>query len=255
MSAPPVPQTVPQIFSRPRRIARALRQRRLVGRDPAAQFLRAAMAEDIAERLAFMQFAPCPALIHGDPSGLLAEALGALGFESSASGPDTVDEELPYPQPAPKLIISLCSLDTVNDLPGALIHIRNALPPGGLFIACLTGAGSLPALRQILLAADGDRPAARLHPQIDNLAASGLLQRAGFSRQVTDSYAIRASYRSFEQLVADLRAAGLGNVLADPPPPLTRSALARARAAFADLADDQGRVAESFEVLTLTGWA
>lgn len=246
--------SVPHIFSRQRRVARALRHRQLAPRDRAAQFLRAAMADDVVERLDFMQVAPGRTLIYGDPSGLLADLLSARGFTCRGSDAANVDEELPYPSPAASLIISLCSLDTVNDLPGALIHIRNALQPGGLFIACLTGAGSLPALRQILLAADGDRPAARLHPQIDNLAASGLMQRAGFSRQVTDSYTLRASFRSFEALVADLRAQGLVNVLADPPPPLTRTALARARAAFADLADDQGRVTESFEILTLTGW-
>lgn len=213
------------------------------------------MAEDVAERLAFMQFAPCDALIHGDGSGAMAEALAAGGFACRTSDAASLDEELPYADTGCGLLISLCSLDTVNDLPGALLHIRKALPPGGLFIACLTGAGSLPALRQIMLTADGDRPAARLHPQIDNLAASGLMQRAGFSRQVTDSYTLRASYRSFDALVADLRAQGLGNVLFDPPPPLTRAALARARAAFIDLADNQGRVTESFEILTLTGWA
>ena len=213
------------------------------------------MAEDVVERLEFMQVSPCDTLIHGDGTGAMADALAVRGFTCRASDTASVDEELPFPETGPGLIINLCSLDTINDLPGALIHLRNALPPGGLFIACLTGAGSLPALRQILLAADGERPAARLHPQIDNLAASGLMQRAGFSRQVTDSYTLRASFRSFEALVADLRAQGLGNVLADPPPPLTRTALARARAAFADLADDQGRVTESFEILTLTGWA
>lgn len=251
MSAP----AVPQIFSRQRRVARTMRHRQLAGTDPAAQFLRAQMAEDVVERLEFMQVAPCNALIHGDGSGALADGLEAHGFTCHASDAASLDEELPYPAAGFGLLVSLCSLDTVNDLPGALIHIRKALAPGGLFIACLTGAGSLPALRQILLSADGERPAARLHPQIDTLAASGLMQRAGFARQVTDSYTLSASYRSFAQLVADLRAQGLGNVLADPPPPLTRSALARARATFADLADDQGRVTERFEIITLTGWA
>ncbi len=55
-------------------------------------------------------------------------------------------------------------------------------------------------------------------------------------------------------MVADLRAQGLTNVLADPPPRVTRDWLARARQAFSELADDQGRVVESFELLTLTGW-
>ena len=246
---------IPNIFSRQRRIARALRHHRLSDRDPSGQFLRADSAEDILERLSFMQVEPCPVMIHGDAAGALGKALSEGGFSISEGGPETHDEELPYPEAGIfKLIINLFALDTVNDLPGALLHIRNALPAGGLFFGCLTGAGSLPTLRKIMLAADGDRPAARIHPQIDNRAASALMQRAGFARQVVDTRRIEASYRSFDRLVADLRAQALNNVLADAPPPLTRAALERAREAFAALADAEGRVTETFEILTLTGW-
>ena len=242
---------VPQIFSRPRRHARTARHQRLAAADPAGQFLRQHLADDVLDRLDFMQFQPGKALVQGDAPGLLRGPLAERGFAVHA---DAFDEELPYPVTDFDLIASLCQLDTVNDLPGALIHLRNALAPGGLFIGCFTGAGSLPMLRQILLAADDERPAARIHPQVDNLAASGLMGRAGFARQVVDSHKLTVTWRSFDSLVADLRAQGLANVLADPPPPLSRTALARARAKFADLADDQGRVAETFELLTLTGW-
>jgi SAM-dependent methyltransferase len=242
---------VPQIFSRQRRVARSDRHRRLAAADPAAQFLRQHLAEDVLDRLDFMRFAPGKALVHGDAPGLLRAPLASQGFDVHAA---MFDEELPWPGGPFDLITSLCQLDTVNDLPGALIHARNALAPGGLFIGCFTGAGSLSALRQILLAADADRPAARIHPQIDNLAASGLMGRAGFARQVVDSHRLTVTWRSFASMVADLRAQGLGNVLADPPPQLDRPALDRADAAFRDLADDQGRVTETFDLLTLTGW-
>ena len=244
----------PTIFSPSRRLARAMRHRRLSSGDRAGQFVRADMAEDIAERLDFMQVWPGRVLILGDAPGILGEALSERGFDVSPCGPETLDEERPYPEASFPVIVNLCSLDTINDLPGALLHIRNALPAGGLFFGSFLGHGSLPALRAILLAADGEQPAARIHPQIDIVAASGLMQRAGFTRQVVDAHAIEASYRSLERLVADLRAQGLTNVLADPPPPLTRDALARARAEFADLADEDGRVTETFEILTLTGW-
>ncbi len=246
---------IPTIFNRKRRVARALRHNRLASRDPAGQFLRADAAEDILERLDFMQVEPCPVLIHGDWPRFLGNALSNLGFTVQNGGPDTHDEELPYPDAGVyKLIVNLFALDTVNDLPGALLHIRNALPAGGMFFGCLTGAGSLPKLRQIMLAADGEQPAARIHPQIDNRAASALMQRAGFARQVVDTRKIEVNYRSFDRLVADLRAQALNNVLADAPPPLTRDALERARDAFAALADSEGRVTETLEILTLTGW-
>ena len=51
------------------------------------------------------------------------------------------------------------------------------------------------------------------------------------------------------------RAQGLGNVLASRAPALGKAGLARARQAFAEAADAQGRVVETFEILTLSGHA
>lgn len=248
MSAP----AVPRIFDPRRRALRAARLQAPPNGDPSVQFLRAQLADDVLERLAFMQREPGAALVTGDAAALLGKPLTQLGFTVTPG--DAIDEEQPYPVTGFDLLVSMCQLDTVNDLPGALIHIRNALAQGGLFIGCITGAGSLATLRQILLAADGERPAARVHPQIDTLAASGLMQRAGFGRQVVDAHTLTVTYRSFDRLVADLRAQGLTNVLADRPPRLTRIALATARETFAALADDQCRVSETFEFITLTGW-
>ena len=105
------------------------------------------------------------------------------------------------------------------------------------------------------MAADGERPAARIHPLIDNRAGSALLDRAGFARQVVDTVPLKVSYPSLDRLVADLREQALTNVLADPPPPITKAGLTRARQEFDRLRNDEGRVIETFEILTLTGWA
>lgn len=208
--------------------------------------------QDLIERLGFMQAEPKQALIIGPDSGTLAAYLRGMGCEVISQ--QHLDEEQPLPIPPCDLIVSLLRLDTVNDLPGALLHHRSALTSDGLFIACIMGAGSLSTLRQVMLTADGDRPAARIHPQIDNRAASALMQRAGFSRQVVDSHSLKVTYRSLDRLIADLREQALTNVLADAPPPLTRTAFARARTAFDALKDGDGRVTETFELLTLTGW-
>jgi hypothetical protein len=188
------------------------------------------MRQDLAERAAFMRL---------DPQHRLDL---------------NRDEERPIPGGPFDLITSIARLDTVNDLPGALLHLCNALAPGGLMIAQMIGAGSLPMLRQIMLAADAERPAARIHPQVDNRAASALLERAGFARQVVDSVTLRASYRSLDRLIADLREQGLGSVLLSPAPYVGRAGLARAHEAFEKLKDNEGRVTETFEVLTLTAW-
>ena len=57
---------------------------------------------------------------------------------------------------------------------------------GGLAIASFMGAGSLPVLRRIMQAADGHRPAARVHPMVDVRAGAQLMQRAGWSDPVAD---------------------------------------------------------------------
>jgi hypothetical protein len=247
----------PTIFSPARRIAGRYRMRRLQRLDGAPRYLVDDMIEDVVERASFLRLRYRRAFLVGDwgyegfekitrialPGGELHRADPADGF----------DEERPWDEAGYDLIASFGTLDTVNDLPGALIHMRNALCKGGLMIASFSGSGSLPMLRQAMLAADGERPAPRLHPQIDVRAGGQLMQRAGFADPVVDSRSLDVSFRSLDGLVADLRAQGLSNVLADPGPPLGKAALRRARRAFAE-AGENGRTIERFEIVTLSGW-
>jgi SAM-dependent methyltransferase len=244
----------PVIFAPGRRIALRRRMRHLQARPDAARYLLEDMVEDVAERLAFLRHAPARALVIGDHGGQLAAHLAASGTAAvSASPEEGLDEEAPLPFSGFDLIASLGTLDTVNDLPGALIHLRSALAPGGLMIASFMAAGSLPALRQAMLEADGDRPAPRLHPMVDVRAGGQLLQRAGFADPVIDCRPLRASFRSLGGLVADLRAQGMSNCLARSGPPLGKAARHRAEQAFAAQGQD-GRTVETFEILTLSGW-
>ena len=244
--------TPPTIFSPARRLAARRRIARLRQREDAARFVIDDMVEDVLERLAFLRHEPRRALVIGDWTGALAGALGGAEVMRVEPG-ESFDEEQPFPSGGFDLIASVAALDTVNDLPGALIHIRRALAPGGRAIASFVGAGSLPVLRRVMLAADGERPAARAHPMVDVRAGAQLLQRAGWADPVADGRTVRVAYRSLARLVADLRAQGLGNVLASRAPALGKAGLERARAAFAAEADEQGRVVESFEILTLSG--
>jgi SAM-dependent methyltransferase len=243
MSAPP------RIFDPDRRRSARRRIASRQAKPGAARFV----LEDMLERLAFVRHEPGKALVIGDWTGALAGQLTLQGAEVTSADPLTLDEEQPYPASGFDLIASLGTLDTVNDLPGALIHIREALAPGGRAIASFIGDGSLGHLRHAMLAADAERPAARLHPMVDIRAAAALLQRAGWAEPVADSRTLTVSYRSLDRLVADLRDQGLGNVLASAGPPLGKAALERARAAFLEGADAEGRVVESFEIVTLSG--
>ena len=222
-------RTVPHIFSPERRRARYHRALARQRATDAARFVLDDMIEDIVERFDFTRAEPGSTLVIGDVTGQLAPALQARGFDVESTGPDELHEEQPYPR-SYRYILSLGALDTLNDLPGALVHMRHALEPGGMMIAQCLGAGTLPAMREAVQVADGERTHARIHPQIDRPAASGLMSRAGFTKQVVDSRTLRARYGDFNRLVADLRDQGLGGILADAPPAFTRSRWARAQA-------------------------
>lgn len=243
--SPPQP---PVIFSPRRRLARWRRARRLQQMPDAARYLIADMADDIAERIGFLRHAPGRVLAIGDQGALGAALAGRGAAVTSLDPAEGLNLEAPYPASGFDTVVSLNLLDTANDLPGALIHLRGALAPGGLAVASFIGAGSLPGLRAAMLAADGDRPAPRLHPMVDVRAGGQLLQRAGWADPVIDSRTLAVRFSSFDRLIADLRAQGLSNCLADPGPALTRQHHAIVKEQFG-----QGRI-ETFEILTLTGW-
>lgn len=237
--------SVPRIFNPKLREHRLMRALARADATNVTRFVWDEMAEDLVERLAFVRHEPKRPLLLGAVQPWLADKLSSV--------PTAVDLEAPYPATNYDFIGALGEFDAVNDLPGALIHIRNALVPGGLAIVSFIGGQSLGRLRSAMLAAEPDRPSARVHPMVDPRAAPSLLQRAGWKDPVVDTHRLRVRYSSLERLVHDLRDQALGRALADPGPPLGKSALERARAAFISEADEDGKVTETFEIITLTG--
>lgn len=244
----------PRIFSRQRR--RAGYRRALVRQSQrdAARYVFDDMVEDVLDRLEFMRFEPAKVLVIGDWTGTLALSLRGRGSTVEEANVATIDEEVPLEGGPYDLIVSLASLDRVNDLPGALLHLRAALAEGGILIASIIGAGSLANLRRAMIAAEPDRPAPRMHPLVDNAAGSALMQRALFRRQVVDSRSLEVAFPSLDRLVSDLRDQGLASNLLSAAPPLGKAALERARSAFLSTRNGNERVLENFEILTLTGW-
>ena len=238
----------PVIFAPARRLAVRRRMLHAQRAEQAPRYLLDDMVADVIERIAFLRHTPRRVLAIGD-LGALARQLASPDCEVTSLDPGAqFDQEAPYPVGAFDTVISLGTLDTANDLPGALIHLRGALAPGGLVLASFVGAGSLPQLRAAMLAADGERPAPRLHPAVDVRGGGQLLQRAGWGDPVVDSRSLAVRYSSLASLVADLRAQGLSNCLARSGPPLTHAQLAIATEAFGS------STVETFEILTLTGW-
>ncbi|WP_375396107.1 methyltransferase domain-containing protein [uncultured Sphingomonas sp.] len=249
----------PDIFDR-----RARRTRR----DRAARdyhrfdFLRGAMLDGIAERLGAVtrDFGDVAELGCFDgilpvPAGGRVLRIDAGGrFAAMAGGIQADEDRLPVADASVDLVLSAGVLDSVNDVPGALALIRRALRPDGLFLGAFVGGGSLATLRTALAAAEPGRAVARTHPMIDVRAAGDLLLRAGFALPVADSEPLTVRYGDLFGLFRDLRGMAAGNVLADRVP-LTRAAIMAVAAAFADRADPDGRIAERFDLIFMTGWA
>ncbi len=241
----------PTIFAERRRAAVA--GRAATRADP-ARYLLDEIADDCVERVGFMQLQPARVLVLCDIAGVLYDALRTALPDAHCTAPGPLREDKPLDLDPFDLVVAGPAFATVNDLPGALINLHTSLNQGGVFLASFPGAGSLAKLRRILLDAEPDRPTARMHPLIDRSASAALLQRAGFTRQVVDSHSMTVRYGALATLVADLRDQGLQSVLADAPPPLTRTTWRAAQSVFQALADDDGKLTERFELLTLTGW-
>lgn len=243
----------PQIFSKTRKQARHLRAASLMEQGETAAFLLDEMADDLFERLAFLRHQPPQILLEGFDAQRFSQLPWQHAKRIDTTAATDFDAALPHQSQSYDLAVSMNSLDTVNDLPGALIQMRELLKPGGLAMACFIGGQSLPKLRRAMHDAEADRPAARLHPLIDPRSCPELLGRAGWMDPVVDSHRLTARYSSLDRLVQDLREQALSNVLAKPAAPMTRIAIERARTAFLAQADEDGKVSETFEIVTLTG--
>lgn len=160
------------------------------------------------------------------------------------------------------LIIHAMALHWADDPVGQMVQARQALRPDGLFIAICPGGQTLHELRAALAQAEvqttgGLSPRVLPMGEVRDLGA--LLGRAGFALPVADVVVQRASYSNIRHLSADLRAMGEGNAMAARRRLPTSAALFAAAEAhyaahFAD-PDNPGRIAATYELIFLTGWA
>ncbi len=206
----------------------------------------------------------------GQLSTLLASRAGVELLVSADLSPRMVahaprvrlaaDEEwLPIGDGALDLVTSLLSLHWVNDLPGALLQIRRALRPDGLFLAALLGGDTLTELRQALLQAEAEREGGvspRVSPFADVQDCGALLQRAGFALPVVDTDRITATYPDAFALMRELRGMGETNALVQRDGGrLSRQTLLHAAARYQEMfAEPDGRIPATFQIIYLTGW-
>ncbi len=184
------------------------------------------------------------------------------GMLAMAPGPGVVcsEEFLPFAPGAFDLVVSGLSLQWVNDLPGALLQIRQSLKPDGLFLGAVLGGETLKELADAFMASEAETvggASPRVGPFADVRSLGALLQRAGLALPVADADRLIVNYDTPFALMNDLKAMGAANVLADRSRiPLRRSTLMRMAQIYVERnADERGRVPATFDIITLTGWA
>lgn len=255
---------LPRIFDRPLVAAHLARRR---GPD---DFILPLVLADLDERLiavtrrfeAALILAPS---VEGLPAtGRTAEApftythLPTLLAEPGAPLADP--EALALPRADYDLIVSLFDLGITNDVVGFLARLRAHLRPDGLLIAVTPGGYTLSELREAFIAAEAQArggASPRVAPMIPLQDAAGLLQRAGFALPVTDVETHTVRYADPFRLMAELKALGAQNPLAERPARLvTKGLLAAAAEAYATrFADPDGRIRATLELIWMSGWA
>jgi len=155
-------------------------------------------------------------------------------------------------------IVSCLSLHWVNDLPGTLIQIRNALKPDGFFLAAMFGGDTLFELRTALQVAEVEREGGispHISPMTDTRDVSNLLGRAGFTLLTVDVDEMRVSYPSMWELMEDLADMGEQNAVVERRHLIHRDTLAAASAIYKELHGlEDGTVPATFQIIYLIGW-
>lgn len=170
------------------------------------------------------------------------------------------EEVLPFGSETLDLIISNLTLHSVNDLPGALIQIRRALKPDGLFCAAMLGGETLWQLKEAFNHAElslkgGLSP--HIFPFADKQQMGGLMQRAGYALPVVDSDILTVTYPDIFGLMHDLRGMGEANIIsARNKSYYGRRFFEEANTFYKEhFSDADGKLEAHFEIIFLIGWA
>ncbi len=233
-------------------------------------FLADAVADEVGERIDLILRPFKITVVHGIGAQAAAQRLSltarfgnvlVAGAHAGSPGDLVFDPEaLPFAPHSLDCMVSLLTLQGVNDLPGALIQMRRALRPDGLLLACLFAGATLGELRSAWLEAeshDAGGVSPRVSPFADLRELGALLQRAGFALPVTDSDRTIVRYPDALSLMREIKSLGFANNLVGRSRrPVTRKLLADAASAYEQAhSDADGKVRATVEVAWLTAWS
>ncbi|MGB8817297.1 MAG: class I SAM-dependent methyltransferase [Rhizobiaceae bacterium] len=259
---------VQQIFDR--QAIKRNRQRALSRSDGKSLFLLSHVAAEMADRLNFVDRKFERAAITSGNSGLIDAAFLAGTRHTAAIFPfdpgkkadwlTASEEQLEPHYQELDLALSFLSLHETNDTPGALVQIRRALRPDGLFMGVMPASNTLAELRECLTLAEAEiagGASPRIHPFMDVRTAGELLQRAGFALPVVDEETITVRYPDMVALMRELRAMGAANALdARSRKPSSRAMFARAAQIYQErFGAPDGRIPATFTFVWMSGWA
>jgi SAM-dependent methyltransferase len=202
----------PQVFDRSLYLARQAN-----AKSEALALLDARIAEDLVDRLSLINRSFETALLIAPRPESFLLALNATGkFIQLSTKDPTSSDNLELAATTQNAIISLLDLHAVNDVPGYMAQVANALKPDGLAVFAFFAGETLRELREAWLAAEqhitgGASP--RVAPMIDLRETGGLLQRAGLALPVADVDRSTLRYSDPLALMREVKALGFANCL------------------------------------------
>jgi SAM-dependent methyltransferase len=246
----------PQIFDRARYAARVAKARR-----EGPDILNRTLAAELAERVSLITRSFSRACVIAPDPDLAAEALAATGritVVQRRAPPE--GEDFGFAAGAFDAIFNLADLHAMNDVPGALVQMRQALSPDGLLLACLFAGDTLAELRQSWLAAEaavtgGATP--RVAPMIGMRELGALLQRVGLALPVADLDRTVVRYADALAVIHEIGRLGMANVMRGRSQAfVSRRLLAAVLDHYhAHFADADGRIRATIELAWLTAWS
>lgn len=217
----------------------------------------ARLSEELLDRITLINRNFEHALIIAPGADNFAAVLRTTGkFTHITTNPPLASDGLQLKPASQNAIISLLDLHTVNDVPGYMAQVANALLPDGLALFAFFAGETLRELRESWLEAEhstrgGASP--RVAPMIDLREAGGLLQRAGLALPVADVDRITLRYSDAMSLMRELKSLGYANCLEGRSRGLTTPGLLF-QAATAYTADQDGRIPATIEIAWATAW-